>query len=57
MATFPEAHEHAEAANAEANALFGAKRYDEALVKYTEAIDRVENHAQRDMQAEAPLCK
>lgn len=57
MATFQDAHMQAEAANSEGNNLFGAKRYDEALVRYTEAIDHVENHAQRDSEAEAPLCK
>ena len=54
---FLDAHGRAEAANSEGNGLFVGKRYDEALVRYTEAVDLVENHAQRDPEAEAPLCK
>ena len=55
--SFEEVREEAEALNSEGNALFGTKRFDEALIKYSSAAELVEVHAQRIKEAEAPLCK
>ena len=57
MASFDTALAQSEALNADANTLFGEKRYDEALAKYTTAAELVELHAQRLKEAEAPYCK
>ena len=55
--SFQAALAQAEELNREGNALFGAKRYDEALAKYSGAAELVEVHAQRITEAEAPWCK
>ena len=47
----------AEGHNADANALFRSKLYDEAAGAYSRAVAAVEVHAQRITAAEAPLCK
>ena len=57
MTSFDTALAQSEALNADANTLFGEKRYDEALAKYTTAAELVELHAQRLKEAEMPYCK
>ena len=57
MASFDTTLAQSEVLNADANTLFGEKRYDEALAKYTTAAELVELHAQRLKEAEAPYCK
>jgi tetratricopeptide (TPR) repeat protein len=54
---FEAALAEAEELNREGNELFGAKRYDEALAKYSGAAELVGVHAQRVKEAEAPWCK
>ena len=57
MTSFDTALAQSEVLNADANTLFGEKRYDEALAKYTTAAELVELHAQRLKEAEVPYCK
>ena len=57
MEVFDGALVDAEALNVQANELFGSKRYDEAVTKYSSAVDLVELHAQRVKEAERPFCK